>query len=97
MSEYFQLLHRAIQSYDESEVQAVVARIAQTARQEQQPCERLIVELKTAVNALPATTLRERARSELRDSVVRMAIAAYYDGNESYEPRFVERERHSSF
>lgn len=97
MSEYFHLLHRAIQSYDDSEVEAIVARIAQTARHEQQPCERLIVALKNAVNELPASTLRERARSELRDAVVRTAITAYYEGTDSYAPRVVERERHSSF
>ena len=53
------------------------------ARQQQEPVEVVIVNLKNAVNALPASALRERARSELRDAVVRVAIRAYYEGAES--------------
>jgi hypothetical protein len=33
------------------------------------------------------SSLRERARRELRDSVVRIAIRAYYDGMDSFSTR----------
>jgi hypothetical protein len=82
MSECFQEIQRAIQSYDERELRVCVARLAETARQRQRPVEAVIVEIKGAVNALPASCLRERARSELRDELVRVAIRAYYEGAE---------------
>src|SRR5688572_23971679 len=83
MSECFHEIQRTIQSYDAREMQLCVARMAESARHRQTPIEALIVDLKDAVNALPASCLRERARSELRDEVVRVAIRAYYDGAES--------------
>ena len=83
MSECLQEIQRSIQSYDERELLVCVARIAEAARQRQEPVEVVIVNLKNAVNAIPASALRERARSELRDAVVRVAIRAYYEGAES--------------
>jgi hypothetical protein len=83
MTECFQEIQRTIQSYDPHEMHLCVARMAEAARQRQVPVETLIVELKSAVNALPANCLRERARSQLRDDVVRVAIRAYYEGAES--------------
>ena len=83
MSECFQEIQRSIQSYDERDLLLCAARIAESARQKEQPVEVVIVELKNAVNAIPASALRERARSELRDAVVRVAIRAYYDGADS--------------
>jgi hypothetical protein len=79
MSECFEQIHRAIQAYDDGELRSYVARLANAARQSHQTVECVIIDLKLAVNALPASSLRERARCELRDSVVRMAIHAYYD------------------
>ena len=95
MSESLQLLHRAIQSYDHAEVEAVVVRLAQGARRDQEPVEQFIVNLKNAVNSLPMAALRDRARSELRDSIVRIAIAAYYDGGQPSAPRYAS-EHHQS-
>jgi hypothetical protein len=83
MSECFQEIQRTIQSYDERELHLCVARMAESARRRQTPIEAVIVDLKNAVNALPASCLRERARSQLRDDVVRVAIRAYYEGAES--------------
>lgn len=83
MSECLQEIQRSIQSYDERELLVCAARIAEAARQKQEPVEVVIVNLKNAVNAIPASALRERARSELRDTVVRVAIRAYYEGAES--------------
>jgi hypothetical protein len=95
VSESLQLLHRAIQAYDPAEVESVVVRLAQGARREHTPIEQLIVDLKNAVNALPIAVLRDRARNELRDSIVRLAIAAYYDGSYSPAPRYTS-EHHQS-
>jgi hypothetical protein len=95
VSESLQLLHRAIQSYDHAEVESVVVRLAQVARRDQEPVEQLIVNLKHAVNSLPMAALRDRARSELRDSIVRIAIAAYYESAQPSAPQYVS-ERHPS-
>ena len=83
MSECLQEIQRSIQSYDERELLLCVARIADGARRNQEPVETVIVNLKNAVNAIPASALRARVRSELRDAVVRVAIRAYYEGAES--------------
>ena len=83
MTECFHEIQRTIQSYDERELRLCVARLAESARQRQQAIEAVIVEIKNAVSALPASALRERPRSELRDEMVRVAIRAYYDGVES--------------
>ena len=91
MTECFQEIQRTIQSYDVREIQLCVARMAESARQRQMPIEALIVDLKEAVNALPTSSLRERARSELRDGVVRVAIRAYYDGAESVSADLASR------
>ena len=91
MTECFQEIQRTIQSYDVREMQLCVARMAESARQRQMPIEGLIVELKTAVSALPASSLRERARSELRDELVRVAIRAYYEGAESVSAELAGR------
>ena len=91
MSESQQLLHRAIQSYDYAEVEAVVVRLAQGARRDRAPIEQLIVNLKDAVNSLPMAALRDRARSELRDSIVRIAIAAYYANEQPAAPPFASQ------
>jgi hypothetical protein len=88
MSECFEQIHRAIQSYDDDELHSYVAHLAEVARRNNQPVEGVIIDLKLAVNTLPASALRERARVELRDSVVRVAIRAYYDGVESFTTRF---------
>lgn len=95
MSQSQELIHRAIQSYDHAEVEAVVVRLAQVARRDQAPVEQLIVDLKHAVNSLPMVALRDRARSELRDSIVRIAIAAYYDGAEPSAAHFAPRQNQS--
>ena len=50
--------------------------------------EAIIVDLKDAVSAIPASALREHSRSELRDAVVRVAIRAYYEGAESVADEF---------
>ncbi len=91
MTECFQEIQRTIQSYDVREMQLCVARMAESARQRQVPIEALIVDLKNAVSALPVSSLRERARSELRDAVVRIAIRAYYEGAESVTAELAER------
>jgi hypothetical protein len=91
MSECFQEIQRTIQSYDEREMQLCVARMAEAAHQSQVPIESLIVDLKDAVNALPASCLRERARSELRDEVVRVAIRGYYEGAEAVSAELAGR------
>lgn len=97
MSERIERIHEALQSYDDRELETVVGRLAQSARGEQQPVERLIVDLKYAVDSLPASALRARPRRELRDSVVRMVITAYYENAEAPASHFSLRERHSSF
>ncbi len=81
MSDCVEQIQRAIQSYDDGELRSYVARLADGARQNHQTIESVIVELKLAVNALPASSLGVQARHELRDSVVRIAISAYYDGD----------------
>ena len=83
MTECVQEIQRTIQSYDERELRLCVARLAESARQRGRPIEAVIVELKQALSALPASALRERPRSELRDEMVRVAIRAYYEGAES--------------
>jgi hypothetical protein len=87
VSECFEQIHRAIQSYDDNDLRSFVARLADAARRNQQTVERVIVDLKSAVNSLPASSLRDRVRRELRDSVVRVAIRAYYDGMDSLTTR----------
>jgi hypothetical protein len=79
MSECLQQIHRAIQSYDDSELRSSVAGLADTARRDHRTVESLIVDLKFAVNSVPASALRDRERRELRDMIVRIAIRAYYD------------------
>jgi hypothetical protein len=83
MSDCLQEIQRSIQSYDERELFVCVAHLADSARRQHEPVEAVIVDLKNAVSAIPASALRERSRSELRDTVVRVAIRAYYDGAES--------------
>ncbi|HJU68249.1 MAG TPA: hypothetical protein VJ650_08360 [Gemmatimonadaceae bacterium] len=83
MSECLQEIQRSIQSYDERDLLSCAARLAEAARQRHEAVEVVIVNLKNAVNAIPASALRERARTELRDAVVRIAIRAYYEGAES--------------
>ena len=95
MSESQELLHHAIQSYDHAEVEAVVVRLAHVACRDHEPVEQLIVDLKQAVNSLPMAALRDRARTELRDSIVRIAIAAYYENAQPSAPRYVSG-RHPS-
>lgn len=95
MSESQALIHRAIQSYDHAEVEAVVVRLAQVARRDQAPVEQLIIDLKHAVNSLPMAALRDRARSELRDSIVRIAIAAYYESAQPSAQRFAAEQNQS--
>ena len=95
MSDSLKLIHRAIQSYDHGEVEAVVVRLAQVARREHAPIEQLIVDLKQAVNSLPMAALRDRARTELRDSIVRIAIAAYYENVQPPAPQY-SSEHHQS-
>jgi hypothetical protein len=85
LSECFEQIHRAIQSYDDDELRSCVSRLAHTARGNHQTVECVIVDLKLAVNSLPVSSLRARARRELRDSVVRMAIRAYYDGPDAFD------------
>jgi hypothetical protein len=80
MSECFEQIHRAILSYDEGDLRSYVSRLAHAARRNCQEVEVVIIELKLAVDRLPLSSLRDRARREVRDSVVRMAIRAYYDG-----------------
>jgi hypothetical protein len=87
VSECFEQIHRAIHSYDDNELRSFVARLADSARRNQQTVERVIIHLKSAVNSLPASSLRDRVRRELRDSVVRVAIRAYYDGMDSLTTR----------
>jgi hypothetical protein len=87
MSECFEQVHRAILSYDETDLRSYVSRLAHTARRNHQAVEGVIIDLKLAVSLLPVSALRERVRRELRDSVVRMAIRAYYDGTDSFTGR----------
>jgi hypothetical protein len=91
MSECYERIHRAIQSYDDGELRSYVSRLAHAARRNQQAVECVIIDLKHAVNSLPASSLRERVRRELRDLVVRMAIRAYYDGTDSFTTRLAWR------
>jgi hypothetical protein len=86
MSECFERIHRAIQSHDDGELRSYVSGLAHTTRQNGQTVECIIIDLKLAVDALPASSLRELGRRELRDSVVRMAIDAYYDATDSFAP-----------
>jgi hypothetical protein len=95
VSESKQLIHRAIESYDHAEVEAVVVRLAQSARRDRAPIEQLIVDLKHAVNSLPMGALRDRGRSELRDSIIRIAIAAYYESEQPSAPRFASEQNQS--
>ena len=87
MSECFEQIHRAILSYDDGELRSYVSRLAHTARRNQQTVECVIIDLKLAVSLLPVSSLRERVRRELRDSLVRMAIRAYYDGTDALTTR----------
>jgi hypothetical protein len=91
VSDCFQEIKRAIQSYDDRELCLCVARLADAARRDQRAIEAVIIDLKNAINALPASALRERARCEIRDAVVRLAIRAYYEGVDSVNPQLVER------
>jgi uncharacterized protein (DUF1810 family) len=84
MSECFEQIHRALLSYDESDLRSCVSRLAHAARRNHQTVEGVIIDLKLAVSLVPVASLRERARRELCDSVVRMAIRAYYDGTDSF-------------
>jgi hypothetical protein len=86
MSECFEQVHRAILSYDESDLRSYVSRLAHGARREHQTVETVIIDLKLAVSQLPLSSLRDRERRELRDSVVRMAIRAYYDKTDASMP-----------
>jgi hypothetical protein len=95
VSESKPLIHRAIQSYDHAEVEATVVRLAQSARRAHAPVEQLIVDLKDAVNSLPMAALRDRARGELRDSIVRIAIAAYYENEQPAAPRLAPHQSQS--
>lgn len=95
MSDRQQLLHRAIQSYNDTEVEALIARLAQASRYEQEPIEQFIIEVKQAVNSLPISALRDRARTELRDALVSVAITAYYEGAQPPAQQFAS-ERHQS-
>lgn len=83
MSACFDQVHRAALSYDESELPACVSRMAQTARRDHQTLECVISDLKLAVNSLPIRSLRDRARRELCDLIVRVAVRAYYDSPDS--------------
>jgi hypothetical protein len=83
MSACFDQVHRAVLSYDESDLPACVSRMAQTARRNQQTLECVISDLKFAVNSLPIRSLRDRARRELCDVIVRVAVRAYYDSSDS--------------
>jgi hypothetical protein len=87
MSECFEQIHRAILSYDEGDLRTYVSRLAHAARRNHLTIEGVIIDLKLAVNQLPVTSLRERPRRELRDSVVRMAIRAYYDETDALTSR----------
>ena len=87
MSECYDEIHRAIQCYDDGELCSYVSRLAHAARRNNQTVERLIIDLKLAVNALPTSSLRDHVRRELRDSVVRIAIRAYYDETDSLATR----------
>ncbi|MGQ0714664.1 MAG: hypothetical protein ACT4PJ_13160 [Gemmatimonadaceae bacterium] len=87
-------LQQAIQSCDAREIEAAVVRVAEAARRDEQTVERLIVELKRAVDSLPASAFRDRARVELRDAIVRIAIGAYYDRSDGYQRP--SREQHTS-
>ncbi len=91
MSESFQQIQRAIQSYDDTELRSYIARLADAARQNHETVEGVIIDLKSAVNSLPAHSLRERGRGDLRDFVVRVAIRAYYDGVGSFSARLTWR------
>lgn len=91
MSDSEQVIHRAIQSHDHAEVEATIVHLAQAARNEQAPIEQLIVKLKHAVNSLPLAALRERARTDLRDSIVRIAIAAYYESTQPADRQYAPK------
>lgn len=91
MSECSEQIHRAIQSYDDGELRSYVSRLAHAARRNQQTVEGVIIDLKLAVNLLPASSLGDHVRRELRDSVVRMAIRAYNDGMDSFTTRLAWR------
>lgn len=79
MSECYNQLERAIRSYDGGDLRSCVSRLADAARRNHQTVESIIIDLKAAVNSLPASSLGDHVRRELRDSVVRMAIRGYYD------------------
>lgn len=97
VSERIQPLQEALQSYDDRDLEAAIVRLAQSAHDQQETVERLIVDLKHAVDSLPANALRARSRRDLRDCIVRLAITAYYESAEPEASRFSPRERHSSF
>lgn len=80
MSECSRQIHRALQSYDDGDLGSYISHLADAARTSHQTVETVIIDLKAAVNALPTSSLRDHGRRELRDSVVRMALRAYYDG-----------------
>jgi hypothetical protein len=88
MSACFDQVHRAVLSYDESELRTCVSRMAQAARRNHETVECVIMDLKFAVNSLPVRSLRDRVRRELCDSIVRMAIRAYYDNTAPATTRF---------
>ena len=83
MSACFDQVYRAALSYDEGELSACVSRMAQTARRNQETLECVISELKFAVNSLPIRSLRDRARRDLCDLIVRVAVRAYHDSPDS--------------
>jgi hypothetical protein len=91
MSECYEQIHQAIQAYDDTELSSYVARLADAAQRNNQAVEDLIVDIKSAVNSLPASALRERARRELRDSLVRIAIFAYYEALDSSTTHLAQR------
>jgi hypothetical protein len=91
MSECFEHIHRAVSSSDGSDLDYCVSQLAYAARRNHQTVERLIIDLKLAVNLLPPNSLRDRARQELRDSIVRMAIQAYYDETDALTARVARR------
>ena len=91
MSECSRQIHRALQSYDDGDLRSYVSRLAEAARADHQTVECVIIDLKMAVNSLPASALGAHLRRDLRDAVVRIAIRAYYDGMNALPPRLAWR------
>ena len=91
MSECSKQIQRALQSYDDGDLGSYVSRLADAARTNHQTVECVIIDLKAAVNSLPASVLGAHVRRELRDAVVRMAIRAYYDSTDSFAKRLAWR------